>query len=60
MHSGKGVTLQVVAVMSALYIMEPALSTVYVHHICTAGEAVLAALRMEIFRIMLMQVRITA
>lgn len=41
--------------MLILYVIEPILSKVYIHQICEVGEKVQAALRLEAFRVLLMQ-----
>lgn len=46
---------RLLAAMLALYIVEPLLSHVYIQEMCAVGEKVQAALRLEAFRILLMQ-----
>ena len=46
---------RLLAIMLGLYIVEPILSQVYIKEICAAGEKVQASIRLEAFRILLMQ-----
>jgi ATP-binding cassette subfamily B (MDR/TAP) protein 8 len=41
--------------MLAIYVVEPLLTQVYIRELCAAGEKVQAALRLEAFRVLLMQ-----
>lgn len=46
---------QVFAILLTGYILEPILTRVYMVNLIAAGEKVLATLRMELFRMLLMQ-----
>lgn len=46
---------KLLAIMLAIYIIEPLLSQVYITHVCAVGEKVQASLRLEAFRVVLMQ-----
>lgn len=43
------------AVLGALYLVEPLVTRIYIKNACAAGEKVLAALRLELFRTLLLQ-----
>ncbi|KAK9862820.1 hypothetical protein WJX84_000045 [Apatococcus fuscideae] len=43
------------AALGTLYILEPLLTRIYIRTVCQVGERVLAALRLELFRTLLMQ-----
>lgn len=43
------------ALFAAIYVIEPLLTRVYIKHMCAAGEKVLATLRRELFRTLLLQ-----
>ncbi|KAK9823874.1 hypothetical protein WJX72_006089 [[Myrmecia] bisecta] len=43
------------AVLGVMYICEPLMTRVYIRNACAAGEKVLAALRLELFRTLLLQ-----
>ena len=46
---------RLLGVMLLIYVAEPLLTQVYIRELCQAGEKVQAALRMEAFRVLLMQ-----
>lgn len=46
---------KVFGIMASLYIVEPLLTRVYIQNICTLSEKVLATLRAELFRSLLLQ-----
>jgi ATP-binding cassette subfamily B (MDR/TAP) protein 10 len=46
---------KLLGIMLAIYIIEPLLSQVYIKQVCAVGEKVQASLRLEAFRIVLMQ-----
>jgi ATP-binding cassette subfamily B (MDR/TAP) protein 10 len=46
---------KLLSIMLAIYIIEPLLSQVYIKQVCAVGEKVQASLRLEAFRIVLMQ-----
>eukprot|EP00208_Stichococcus_sp_RCC1054_P006203 CAMPEP_0206138586 /NCGR_PEP_ID=MMETSP1473-20131121/3425_1 /ASSEMBLY_ACC=CAM_ASM_001109 /TAXON_ID=1461547 /ORGANISM="Stichococcus sp, Strain RCC1054" /LENGTH=706 /DNA_ID=CAMNT_0053532061 /DNA_START=385 /DNA_END=2508 /DNA_ORIENTATION=+ len=43
------------AVFTAIYVLEPLLTRVYIRNMCAAGEKVLATVRRELFRTLLLQ-----
>ncbi|KAL4535588.1 hypothetical protein Ndes2526A_g06409 [Nannochloris sp. 'desiccata'] len=46
---------KLLAIMLAIYTVEPLLSQVYIKQVCAVGEKVQASLRLEAFRVVLMQ-----
>ncbi|KAK9839647.1 hypothetical protein WJX81_003007 [Elliptochloris bilobata] len=46
---------RLLALLAAMYIAEPLMTRVYIRNACAAGEKVLACLRMELFRTLLME-----
>jgi ATP-binding cassette, subfamily B (MDR/TAP), member 10 len=46
---------KLLSIMLALYIIEPLLSQVYIKQVCSVGEKVQTSLRLEAFRVVLMQ-----
>ncbi|GLI67398.1 hypothetical protein VaNZ11_011584 [Volvox africanus] len=55
--SGQSMTkyAEVFAILAAGYVIEPLLTRVYMYNVLSAGEKVLATLRLELFRTLLMQ-----
>lgn len=47
--------LKVFGALSVLYMLEPLVTTLYMNQVVGAGERVVAQMRMEVFRILLMQ-----